>query len=191
MSENLMPANPDFHVGQFAKGRVAVFIDAANIYHSLKNSPWKVDFGRLHHYLKIEVRLVHLGYYTAFDPHNNGQKNFLSYIEKEGYQVVKKEIKKIGKEDTLVRIKGSLDVELALDAFELATRFDTLLLFSGDSDFVPLVEKLRKRGISTIVVSKNGHVAWELIQCALYIKLSSLRNAIESRDEDKRHSPRP
>jgi len=74
--------------------------------------------------------------------------------------------------------KGNLDVELALDAFRLADDYDTLLLFSGDSDFGYLLDLLKHKGKKVLVVSTRGHISKELLERAKYIDLRKLKEEI-------------
>jgi uncharacterized LabA/DUF88 family protein len=46
-----------------------------------------------------------------------------------------------------------MDIELAVDALELASRVDHIVLFSGDGDFRPLIESLQRQGVRVSVVS--------------------------------------
>jgi uncharacterized LabA/DUF88 family protein len=51
------------------------------------------------------------------------------------------------------KVKGNMDIELTVDAMELAPRVDHIVLFSGDGDFRPLVESLQRQGVRVSVVS--------------------------------------
>ena len=75
-------------------------------------------------------------------------------------------------------MKGSLDVELALDAALGRDQYDTLFLVSGDSDFAPLLDKLQAFGKRTTVISAKGHVAHELLQRAGYLNLAKFRQCL-------------
>ena len=80
--------------------------------------------------------------------------------------------------------KANFDVEIALDAREFVNSYDTLVLFSGDSDFDYLVKMLRERGKRVIVVSSRHHISKELIKsCNKYIDLKKLKLHIERVDK--------
>ena len=51
------------------------------------------------------------------------------------------------------KVKGNMDIELTVDAMELAPRVDHIVLFSGDGDFRPLIESLQRQGVRVSVVS--------------------------------------
>lgn len=81
------------------------------------------------------------------------------------------------------RIKGNMDVEIAVDAIEVAPHVDHVVLFSGDGDFRPLVESLQRQDVRVSVVSTiRSHppmIATELRrQADNFIELDELRDAI-------------
>ncbi len=165
-------------IGQFAKGRVAVCIDAANVFYSQKSLGWNVDYEKLATYLNSETTLAGLYYYTGKIGSLEKQLAFIRHIEAHGYRVTAKEVKFIKTGDTVLP-KGNLDVELALDAFRYKDSYDTLLLFSGDSDFAYLLDLLKQDGKRVLVASTRGHIAKELLNRAKYIELRKLRFFIE------------
>lgn len=93
--------------------------------------------------------------------------------------MIAKEVKFIRTKDGKQIPKGNLDIELALDTFRFKDTYDTLLLFSGDSDFAYLLDLLKKHNKKTLVFSTRGHVSRELLERAKYIDLQKLRNFIE------------
>jgi len=103
-------------IGKYVKGRVCVFIDASNIYHSFKKLGWKIDFLKLKNYFETNVQLGGIYYYSAYDPDYSKQRKFLDFLEIIGYTVRKKKVKFI-KDYHLEEggfHKGNLDVELTI-----------------------------------------------------------------------------
>ena len=178
-------------IGQFIKGKAAVFIDAANIFYSQRTLGWRIDYGKLARYMKDETNLDGLYYYTGKVGALEKQMSFIEKLKKCGYRVIAKEVKMIKIPNLPPVPKGSLDVELALDAYRFRKQFDTLVLFSGDSDFAYLLDLLIEDGKQVIVVSMRGHVARELIQRAKYIDLPKLREYIERAENSKGRTSRP
>ncbi len=81
------------------------------------------------------------------------------------------------------KVKGNMDIELTVDAMELAPRVDHIVLFSGDGDFRPLVESLQRQGVRVSVVStirsQPPMIADELRrQADNFIELDELRDVI-------------
>jgi len=164
---------------KLVKGKVAVFIDAANIFYSQRTLGWRIDFSKLVAYLKQEVNLEGIYYYTGKVGALEKQMSFIQKLQSLGYKVTTKEVKFIKASGLPAIPKGNLDVELALDAFRFRNTFDTFVLFSGDSDFAYLLDLLKSDGKSVIVVSMRGHIAKELIERAKYVSLPKLRHVIE------------
>ncbi|PIU33307.1 NYN domain-containing protein [Candidatus Shapirobacteria bacterium CG07_land_8_20_14_0_80_39_12] len=170
-----MPKLKKLNLKDFTKGRVAVFIDAANILYSQKTLGWKIDYQKLKKWVAFQVKLVGLYYYTGKVGKLEKQIKFIHRLENLGYKVIAKEVKFIKINTTKTFPKANLDVELALDAFRLAKEYDTLLLFSGDSDFAYLLDLLKKLNKRTIVISTRGHISKELLERAKYIDLRKLK----------------
>lgn len=74
--------------------------------------------------------------------------------------------------------KGNLDVELTIDVLANLDNFDTLILMSGDSDFAPLLDKIKENRKRVLVMSAKGHVSKELIERAKYINIKKLKDQI-------------
>ncbi len=162
-------------------GRVIIFIDAANLEHSVKSLGWWVDYRKLYDFFKTRVQLIEIRHYcTHFN--DERQNKFFTVLKKCGFKLVTKPLKIITEID---RAKGDIrkanfDVEIALDASVHLEIYDTLVLFSGDSDFNYLVKQLRQKGKKVIVVSSRYHISRELIESATrYIDLKKLRPAVE------------
>src|SRR5580693_8200841 len=74
-------------------------------------------------------------------------------IDYNGYTVVTKATKEFIDASGRRKVKGNMDIELAVDAMELAEHVDQIVLFSGDGDFRSLVEAVQRRGVRVTVVS--------------------------------------
>ncbi len=171
-------------ISKFIKGRVNVFIDASNVYYSQNKLKWRIDFRKFLDYLKKEVDLREIYYYTARDLSFEKQTRFLNFMEMIGYKVRNKRIKFIKDKNKKAEkdgfFKGNLDVELTMDVLETKDNYDTLILVSGDSDFEPLLQlmkmKYRKR---CLVMATKHSISIELIKCAKYINLAKLKKYIK------------
>ena len=176
-------------LGALAKGKTAVFIDAANIFYSQKTLRWRIDFKKLASYLQKELSIAGIYYYTGLVGAFERQRAFISKLESLGYYVTSKEVKFIKVAGAPDIPKGNLDVELALDAFRFQDDFETIILFSGDSDFAYLLDLLKQAGKRVIVVSMRGHVSRELLERAKYVPLPKLRSFIEKFKEPDEPAP--
>src|SRR5690606_6751401 len=72
-----------------------------------------------------------------------------------GYKVITKPAKEFTDASGRRKIKGNMDIELTVDALELAVEgaVDHFIIFSGDGDFRTLVDALQRRGRKVSVVS--------------------------------------
>ena len=168
-------------IEKYVKGTVYVFIDASNIYHSFKKLTWKIDFLKLKEYFEKNTDLGKIYFYTAYDPNYPKQRKFLDFLEIIGYIVKKKKVKFIRDsqmEEGGFR-KGNLDVELTIDAVHNRDKFQSFVLFSGDSDFEALVKYMRAYRKNCVVVSTKDHVSIELLKQAKFIDLKRLKGKIE------------
>lgn len=168
---------------------MAVFIDAANIFYSQRTLKWHIDYKKLAEYLKSRVNLTGIFYYTGLVGSLEKQQSFLKKLKSLGYRFTSKEVKFIKIPGATDIPKGNLDVELALDAYRMRSEFDTIILFSGDSDFAYLLDVLKQEGKRTIVVSMRGHISKELLGRAKYIDLPKLRSLIEKIKEPGKPAP--
>jgi uncharacterized LabA/DUF88 family protein len=126
------------------------------------------------------------------------------WLDYNGYSVVTKATKEFVDQTGRRKIKGSMDIELAVDAMEIAGSIDHMVLFSGDGDFRSLVEAVQRRGVRVTVVStistQPPMVADELRrQADVFLDIVELqpkigrdpaeRAAREAREPRERHTP--
>jgi len=170
-------------VPRYLKGRVLVTIDAANLESSVKSLGWWIDYIKLRNLFK-ENGLVEIRNYCVH--HNTENQNkFFTFLKKNNFKLITKPLKIIKLEDIK---KGNLrkanfDVEIAVDVMEMIEKFDTLVLFSGDSDFDYLLRKLRNRNKNILVISSKHHISKELIENSdKYIDIKKIRALIERKN---------
>lgn len=165
---------------KYSTGRIGVFIDEANLFHSQKTLGWRIDYQKLFLILyELNLGLRNIFLYTGYIQENTKQINFHSKLVDYGYTVHSKKVKEIKDKNGSTNRKGNLDVELALDAFQFNDIYDTLILFSGDSDFSYLIDILKERNKKIIIVSTKDHVSIELLKRGKFIEINKLRNLIE------------
>ena len=94
-------------------------------------------------------------YYTAIieDQEYSSIRPLIDWLDYNGYTVVTKATKEFIDASGRRKVKGNMDIELAVDAMELAEHVDQIVLFSGDGDFRSLVEAVQRRGVRVTVVS--------------------------------------
>ncbi len=164
-------------------GRAAVYIDGANLFFTQRHLGWQIDFSRLMAFFISAYVSVQANYYVpASEPVSEENAAFTRVLTAHGYRITSKPVKKIvNKETGVVVMKGNLDVELVVDALSAADQYDTFILFSGDSDFLPLLRALKEKGKEIIVYSTQGLSARELLAepGVAYCDLALLKERIE------------
>ena len=148
-------------------GRTVVFIDAANLESSAKRLGWWIDYRRLYRFFKKQTQLAGMRHHGArFD--NLRHEGFLTVLRRIGIESATKPlkvIKKSGQGKGAIR-KANFDVEIAIDALQLVSFCDSLVLLSGDGDFEVLVKTLRAMRKKVIIVSTKHHISKELIRAS-------------------------
>ena len=135
--------------------RIALFIDGANLYATTKALGFDIDYKRLLKEFQTRGYLVRAFYYTALveDQEYSSIRPLVDWLDYNGYRVVTKPTKEFTDSSGRRRVKGNMDIELAVNAMEMAEHIDQMVLFSGDGDFRSLVEAMQRRGVRVSVVS--------------------------------------
>ncbi len=165
-----------------ASSNIALFIDGANLYATAKTLGFDIDYRRLLQEFQSRGVLLRAFYYTAMieDQEYSSVRPLVDWLDYNGYTVVTKSIKEFVDANGRRKLKGSMDVELAVDAMEIAEHIDQMVLFSGDGDFRRLVEAVQRHGVRVTVVStissQPSMIADELRrQADAFIDLAELR----------------
>ena len=165
--------------------RVALFIDGANLYAAARALGFDIDYKRLLLHFGEEGRLIRAFYYTALfeDQEYSPIRPLVDWLDYNGYTIVTKPTKEFTDSTGRRKIKGNMDIELAIDVMEMAEHLDHIVLFSGDGDFRRLVEAVQRKGVRVTVVStvrsSPPMVADELRrQADRFIELDSLSGDI-------------
>ncbi len=135
--------------------RIALFIDGANLYASAKSLGFDIDYKRLLKEFQAKGQLIRAYYYTALvdDQEYSSIRPLVDWLDYNGYSVVTKPTKEFVDSTGRRKVKGNMDIELAVTAMEMASHMDHMVLFSGDGDFRSLVEAMQRRGVRVSVVS--------------------------------------
>ncbi|HSR55192.1 MAG TPA: NYN domain-containing protein, partial [Alphaproteobacteria bacterium] len=168
------------------------------LYSSARNLGFDIDYKRLRDLFSAEARLVRAFYYTALidDQEYSPLRPLVDWLDYNGYTLVTKSAKEFTDSEGRRRIKGNMDIELAIDVLEMADRLDHVVLFSGDGDFRRLVEAVQRKGVRVTVVSTTRTnppmVADELRrQCDQFIELRDLEEDISRPREPAPADPDP
>jgi uncharacterized LabA/DUF88 family protein len=166
--------------------RTVLLIDGANFYRATKALNFDVDYRRLLAEFNKRSMVMRALYYTlAVEDHEYSSiRPLVDWLDYNGYKVVTKSVKEYVDASGRRKVKGSMGIEMVVDALELAEHVDEIVLFSGDGEFRPLVEAVQRKGVRVAVVSTistaPSMIADELRrQADSFIDLLDLKAAIE------------
>lgn len=176
--------------------RTALFIDGANLYSASRNLGFDVDYRNLLNCFRKRTNVVRAYYYAAVleTEEYSPLKPLTDWLAYNGYMLVTKPAREFTDSTGRRRVKGNMDVELAVDMLEISSKIDHVVLFSGDSDFRSLIEAVQRRGVRVSVVSSIRSnppmIADELRrQADQFIELSEIAPEFTRRQTEAR--PRP
>ncbi len=135
--------------------RLALFIDGSNLYAAARALGFEIDFKNLLEIFAAKGRLIRAFYYTALleDQEYSPIRPLVDWLDYNGYTLVTKPTKEFTDATGRRKIKGNMDIELAIDVMEMTPYLDHIVLFSGDGDFRRLVECVQRKGVRVSVVS--------------------------------------
>ena len=142
--------------------RLGIFVDVQNMFYSAKLlHQSKIDYSKLLLEIVDDRYLIRAIAYAVHKP-DVDQSSFTDALERLGYEIKTKELR-LRPDGTA---KGDWDMGIAIDSIAIAPKLDTIVLVSGDGDFVPLVEMLKAQGCRVEVVSFRKSTAIELVEAS-------------------------
>lgn len=175
--------------------KIALLIDGANLYATSRSLGFDIDYKRMLRYFEKKAYLLRAYYYTALieDQEYSSIRPLIDWLDYNGYRVITKPTKEFTDSSGRRKVKGNMDLELAIDALELADTVDHFVLFSGDGDFRYLVEVLQRKGrkvsVASTVTTQPPMIADDLRrQADHFIELANLEKDI-GRDASERPAP--
>ncbi len=169
----------------YSEERIALFIDGSNLYASARALGFDIDYKNLLKEFTSQGRLVRAFYYTALmeDQEYSPLRPLVDWLDYNGFTMVTKPTKEFTDATGRRKLKGNMDIELAIDMMELSSHIDHAVLFSGDGDFRRLVEAIQRKGVrvtvASTVKSNPPMIADELRrQADFFIELKDLQEKI-------------
>ncbi len=174
--------------------KIALFIDGSNLFATAKALNFDIDYKRLRSFFAENAMLLRANYYTALleDQEYSPLRPLVDWLDYNGYTLITKPTKEFTNSSGEKKIKGNMDMELAIDMMGMAEHVDHMVLFSGDGDFRRLVEAVQRKGVRVTVISSTktnpSMIADELRrQADVFIEISSLHDAF-GRPPNSNHS---
>ncbi|MBL4837833.1 MAG: NYN domain-containing protein [Kordiimonadaceae bacterium] len=142
----------------YPEERIALFIDGANLYATARSLGIEIDYKNLKTYFANKARLVRAFYYTAIleEQEYSPLRPLIDWLDYNGFTLVTKPVKEFTDEHGRRKIKGNMDIEIAVDMLNISDNIDHIILFSGDGDFRRLLEAVQRRGVRVTVVSSHS-----------------------------------
>ena len=179
-----------FHSGE----RLALFIDGANLFAAARGLGFDIDYKQLLDLFAGKGRLVRAFYYTALieDQEYSPIRPLVDWLDYNGYTMVTKPTKEFTDATGRRKIKGNMDIELAVDVMEMAEHIDHAVVFSGDGDFRRLIEAVQRKGLRVSVVStvqsQPPMIADELRrQADNFVELEDIKKSIARKPGSQNH----
>jgi uncharacterized LabA/DUF88 family protein len=135
--------------------RIGLFIDGANLYATAKSLGFDIDYKRLLGLFRQKGQLIRALYYTALaeEQEYSSIRPLIDWLDYNGFSMVTKPTKEFTDATGRRKVKGNMDIELAVDAMRLSDNLDHIVIFSGDGDFRSLVAALQQKGKRVSVIS--------------------------------------
>lgn len=200
-----IPPSKNTRVPFYTEDKIAMFIDGSNLYAAARALDFDIDYKKLLSWAAAQGRLVRAFYYTALveDQEYSPLRPLVDWLDYNGYTMVTKPTKEFVDAQGRRKVKGNMDIELAIDVMEMAENLDHIILFSGDGDFRRLIEAVQRKGVRVSVVStvksNPPMVADELRrQADVFLELEDLADDIAREggrpqehhaDEDNSYAP--
>lgn len=135
--------------------RTSLFIDGSSLYSASRGLNFDVDYRKMLEFFKKRCNLLRAHYYAAIldTEEYSPIKPLTDWLSYNGYFLVTKTAREYTDQNGRRRVKGNMDIEIAVDMMESAPRIDHAILFTGDSDFRRVVESVQRQGVRVSVVS--------------------------------------
>lgn len=152
------------------KIKAKVYIDGSNVFYTQKKLGWSLDWSKVKSLLDRRKDVVEWRYYVGFKEGDEKMRGYLRYLNAIGFTAVTKPLKKIrtneveshpNSQDGFI-YKANFDVEMTTDILLDKAKVDEVMLFSGDSDFEYLTQKLKDAGRQVTVYASKKTISWEL-----------------------------
>lgn len=146
------------------------YIDGSNIFYTQKKLGWSLDWSKIKTLVDSQKEVLEWKYYVGLKEGDEKMRGYLKYLNAIGFTAVTKPLKKIRVNDGETHpnshdgfiYKANFDVEMTADILLDRTKVDEIILFSGDSDFKYLTQKLKDLGRKVTVYASKRTISWEL-----------------------------
>lgn len=177
--------------------RTCLFIDGSSLYSTSRGLGFDVDYKKLLDFFTSQTHIIRAYYYAAIlDTEDYSPlKPLTDWLSYNGYFLVTKPAREFTDSTGKRRVKGNMEIEIAVDMMEMAPHIDHAILFTGDSDFRRVVEAVQRQGTRVSVVS-SMRSSPPLIgddlrrQADNFMELATIANNFTRRQQTENQRPR-
>ena len=153
------------------KEKVKIYIDGSNIYHAQKKLGWSINWRKLLDLIGRDCDILECRYYVGLKDNDDSMQGFLKFLGRLSIRVITKPFNIIkismadirsGLEEEKWIFKANFDVEITADVLLGMDSVKKVIIFSGDSDFIYLADKIREQGRSVEFYTSKKTIAWEI-----------------------------
>ena len=163
------------------KGKAGMFVDVQNVQVTFEKGGNEVRYDKLIDAVARKCGREGLSLWKAvafvpFDPRDQRRERLINALSFMGYRVKSKQVKRLPDGS----VKANMDMEITLEILAAADYLDMIVIVSGDSDFVPLIDTLNRMGKKIWVVgTKKGAVGIELIRASdIYENMDDIEGVV-------------
>lgn len=134
------------------------------MFYAQKKLGWFIDWRKVKNLIERDKEVIEWRYYVGVKDDDEKMQKYLRYLNKIGFNVITKPLKKIktGNAENNFIFKANFDVEITADILLEKFKVEEIIIFSGDSDFLYLIKKLKDSGVKVAVYSSKKTISWEL-----------------------------
>jgi uncharacterized LabA/DUF88 family protein len=135
--------------------RIALIIDGVNLHGVGRTLGFEIDYNKLRKHFATKGRLLRASYFTTTleNEEFSSLRGLIDWLHYNGFKVSSKAAREFTDSQGHRKIKGTMNVEMAVEAMELAKHVDHLVLFSGDGELRAMVGAVQRMGVRVSVVS--------------------------------------
>jgi uncharacterized LabA/DUF88 family protein len=135
--------------------RLALFIDGISLHSASRALDFDIDYKQLRQEFMRRGRLMRAHYYTCVNESDEYMpvKPLIDWLGYNGFAVLAKPVREYTDPLGRKKTKGSIGIELAIDALAMIGHVDHIVIFSGDGDYRSLIQALQRSGVRVTVVS--------------------------------------
>lgn len=168
--------------------RYAILVDGSNNAKATKAAGYMMDYDRVREHFGKSGTVVDCSYFTALPPieQYTDLRALTDWLQLHSWTVVTKEVKELLNDEGMWNLKGNMDIEICMRCVRVLDTVDHFVLFTGDGDFVALVEYLKEKGKQVTAVSHYSHrgnsvVSQELRKAVtFFLPLLAMKSDFES-----------